>query len=200
MYNWRKLSPKQRGELLAHRKSNKLPWHSPPHRNSDRTDRYMFTAACYEHLPHAGRSPDRMNDFESRLTETASANTETLVAWVVLPNHYHFLSVSKDAKAVVKHLGKLHGQTSFDWNGEDSTRGRKVWCTAVETEMKSDRHYWATINYIHHNPVKHGYVDKWQDWPYSSAHQYLDEVGSNEARNIWNEYPITEYGKGWDEY
>ena len=69
----------------------------------------MFTAACYEHKPHVGYSPNRMSDFESWLTETASANTETLVAWVILPNHYHILSVTKDAKAVVKQLGKLHG-------------------------------------------------------------------------------------------
>ena len=159
----------------------------------------MFTAACYEHLAHVGYSAERMNDFESKLTEKAKAVTEHLVAWVLLPNHYHFLAVTQDAKTVTKDLGKLHGKTSFNWNGEESNRGRKVWCNAVETEMKSDRHYWATINYIHHNPVKHGYVEKWQDWPYSSAHQFLDDVGPEEARNIWNEYPITEYGKGWDD-
>jgi putative transposase len=65
--------------------------------------------------------------------------------------------------------------------------------------MKSERHFWATINYIHHNPVKHGYVQHWQDWPFSSAAAYLESVGRKEAERVWHEYPITEYGKGWDE-
>ena len=29
------------------------------------------------------------------------------------------------------------------------------------------------IDYIHHNPVKHGHVTQASDWPYSSIHQYI---------------------------
>jgi len=28
-------------------------------------------------------------------------------------------------------------------------------------------------NYIHYNPVKHGYVSKSVDWEYSSIHKYI---------------------------
>ena len=73
-----------------------------------------------------------------------------------------------------------------------------MWCRASETVMKSDRHCWATINYIHHNPVKHGYVKKWQHWPFGSAVTYLKTVGSEEAQRTWNEYPIGTYGEEWD--
>jgi putative transposase len=66
--------------------------------------------------------------------------------------------------------------------------------------MKSRRHFWATKNYIHNNPVHHGYVSRWQDWPFSSVHQYLDDVGRDEAVRIWNEYPVLDYGKDWDIY
>ncbi len=65
--------------------------------------------------------------------------------------------------------------------------------------MKSNAHYWATLNYVHHNPVKHGYVERWQDWPWSSARQYLEAIGHDEAQRMWKQYPIKEYGKGWDE-
>ena len=54
------------------------------------------------------------------------------------------------------------------------------------------------MNYIHHNPVKHGYVDKWQDWPWSSAAEFLARVGRETAEKIWREYPILDYGKKWD--
>ncbi len=65
--------------------------------------------------------------------------------------------------------------------------------------MKSESHFWATLNYVHHNPVKHGYVDKWMDWPYSSAEEYIGQMGEPEASRIWKNYPINEYGRGWDE-
>ncbi len=96
-------------------------------------------------------------------------------------------------------LGKLHGRTSFQWNGEDGQRGLKVWCNAAETVMKSERHFWATVNYIHHNPVKHGLVEKWLDWPFSSAVDFLEKSGRAEAERVWMGYPIKEYGVGWDD-
>ena len=30
------------------------------------------------------------------------------------------------------------------------------------------------LDYIHWNPVKHGWVDSVKDWPYSSFHRYVD--------------------------
>jgi hypothetical protein len=65
--------------------------------------------------------------------------------------------------------------------------------------LRSDSHFWATINYIHHNPVKHGHVTRWDEWPFSSAAEYLKEVGREEAIRIWKSYPILDYGKGWDD-
>jgi len=51
---------------------------------------------------------------------------------------------------------------------------------------------------LHHNPVHHGYVEKWQDWPWSSAAAFIDRVGHQTASKIWREYPILDYGKKWD--
>ncbi len=65
--------------------------------------------------------------------------------------------------------------------------------------MRSDRHYWATLNYVHHNPVRHGYVTRWTDWPWTSAAEYLVQTGIDEATRIWQEYPLRDYGKDWDE-
>ena len=64
--------------------------------------------------------------------------------------------------------------------------------------MKSERHFWVTLNYVHHNPIHHGYVERWQDWPWSSASDFLDRIGAQQALDIWREYPILDYGKKWD--
>ena len=197
-YIWRKLTLKQQEELLVWRKRQGLPWHRPPHRASEKV-RYHVTAACFEHRPLIGYSRERMECFCGRLLAVLTNRGALIHAWCVLPNHYHALIETTVILEVLADLGRMHGRLSFDWNGQEQTRGRQVWCGASERYMRNDRHFWATINYVHNNPVHHRYVRRWQDWPYSSASEYLAEMGQNEATRIWKEYPILGYGKGWDD-
>lgn len=155
MYLWRKLNPVQQEELLTWRKTHGRPWHSPVRRDSTLTDAYLFTAACYEHSAQIGLNPNRLHQFESGLLDTVRTAAHDLIAWVVLPSHYHFLARTPSAKSMLSALGQWHGRTSHQWNGGENTRGRQVWHRAVETVMKSEGHFWATVNYINHNPVKH---------------------------------------------
>lgn len=198
MYNWRKLTDKQQTDLLDWRCRMRYPWHSPPHRLSD-IPVYHLTAACYEHRAIIGATEERLIGFADSLVACIAGETTEVYAWCVLPNHYHLLVHSENILALLKKLGPFHGRTSHAWNGEDDTRGRQVWCKAAERGMRSERHRWATVNYIHNNPVHHGYVRRWQDWPFSSATEYLNTVGRAEAERIWKEYPVLDYGKGWDD-
>ncbi|MCL4693438.1 MAG: hypothetical protein KJ060_13130, partial [Candidatus Hydrogenedentes bacterium] len=115
------------------------------------------------------------------------------------PNQDHALVEAADILGLLRQLGKRHGRTSYAWNGEENSRGRKVFFRAVERAMRSDRHYWATLNYVHHNPVHHHYVERWTDWPWSSAREYLAQTDPEEAKRTWREYPLGDYGKGWDD-
>ena len=117
----------------------------------------------------------------------------------MLPNHYHALIETSDILGVLNDLGRMHGRLSYCWNGEENTRGRQVWCGVSERYMRTDAHFWATLNYVHNNPVHHGYAGCWQDWPFSSAQEYLAEMGRTFAEKTWREYPILDYGKGWDD-
>ena len=197
-YLWRTLTPRQREDLMAWRKRQGLPWHRPPHRASERT-RYHVTAACFEHRPYIGQSEERMQAFCQRLLGVFKAHDALIHAWCVLPNHYHALIETTAILAVLADLGRMHGRLSFEWNGQENTRGRQVWCGAAERYMRNDAHFWATMNYIHHNPVHHGYVEKWEQWPFSSAPAFLKSVGRERAETIWREYPILDYGRGWDD-
>lgn len=46
---------------------------------------------------------------------------------------------------------------------------RRYWEHAIRDETDLARH----IDYIHFNPVKHGYVRQVCDWPHSSFHRYV---------------------------
>ena len=39
----------------------------------------------------------------------------------------------------------------------------------IRNEGDFERH----VDYIHWNPVKHGWVERVADWPYSSFHRYV---------------------------
>ena len=46
---------------------------------------------------------------------------------------------------------------------------RRFW----EHLIRDDRDFRRHIDYIHYNPVKHGYVSKVVDWPYSTFHRFV---------------------------
>ena len=47
---------------------------------------------------------------------------------------------------------------------------RRYWEHAIRNSTDLDRH----IDYIHFNPVKHGYVSRACDWPHSSFHRFVE--------------------------
>jgi putative transposase len=198
MYEWRKMTAEQREEALGLRRNCHRPWHSPPHKDCG-PGSYHLSAACYEHKPIIGVTPQRMAECEARLLDTIWEFVQEIFAWCVLPNHYHLLIETGRIANVLASIGKFHGRQSYEWNGQDNARGRQVWHGCTERAIRSERHFGATMNYVHHNPVHHGYCRQWQDWPFSSASAFLQSVGKEEAARIWNAYPILEYGKGWDD-
>ena len=199
MYEWRKMTAEEREEALRERRQRKLPHHSPPHFADDAPRLYHLTGACYEHRPIVGFSPNRMAAFEAELVQTLRAEGRELAAWCVLPNHWHALVRTGDLRGTTKAVGRLHGRMSHAWNGEEGCRGRTCWHRCADRAMRSEAHVWATINYIHHNPVHHGYAERWTQWPFSSAADCLEALGKAEAKRRWKQYPVLDYGKGWDE-
>jgi putative transposase len=47
---------------------------------------------------------------------------------------------------------------------------RRYWEHAIRDDIDLARH----VEYIHFNPVKHGYVSRVCDWPHSSFHRYVE--------------------------
>jgi putative transposase len=47
---------------------------------------------------------------------------------------------------------------------------RRFWEHTIQEEHDFERHF----DYIHYNPVKHGYVESPKDWPWSSFHKWVD--------------------------
>jgi len=76
--------------------------------------------------------------------------------------------------------------------GERGIWQRRFWEHLIRDERDFERH----VNYIHYNPVKHGYVSSPCEWEFSSIHRYIalgiippDWAGENADTNVvgWGE-------------
>ena len=53
--------------------------------------------------------------------------------------------------------------------GERGIWQRHYWEHIIRDDLDYQRH----VDYVHVNPLKHGYVKRVEDWPYSTFHQYV---------------------------
>lgn len=198
-YEYRKLSPKEREEIVRYRSGRGYPLHAPPH-PFRKEGVYMISVANFEHRAIMNSSK-RRTEFEIRLLNAIKEITDELIAWVVLPNHYHVLlkvQALDDLSATLKHL---RGTISREWNIEDNLTGkRRVWYKFADTYIRNDAHLHMAFNYIHYNPVKHGYVSDPYDWPWSSLSMYYADKGRGWLQDHWKSYtPSDDFGRGWDD-
>ncbi len=107
-----------------------------------------------------------------------------LDAMAILPDHLQMmmtLPVNDDQYAVRMSLIKagfsrclpkkesIH--SSRQLKGERGIWQRRYWEHLIRDDFDYEQH----VNYIHYNPVKHGYVNKAVDWPYSTIHDFIDK-------------------------
>ena len=198
-YEYRKLSAKERDDVVKYRQEHGYPLHAPPHPFRD-AGAYLISAANFEHRPIMS-SPERRTQFETRLLDSIQEIAKEITGWVILPNHYHILLAVDSLDAVSETLKYLHGKTSREWNIEDNLTGkRRVWYKFADTFIRNNTHLHTTFNYIHYNPVKHGYVSDPFDWPWSSIHIYHEDNGPAWLQEQWNAHePPVDFGMGWDD-
>jgi putative transposase len=74
--------------------------------------------------------------------------------------------------------------------GERGIWQRRYWEHLIRDEDDMQRH----VDYIHFNPVRHGYVGRAMDWPYSTVHRHVakgwipaDWGGGAESRGDFGE-------------
>ena len=77
--------------------------------------------------------------------------------------HFFTLALAERKSALlIEHVDRLREVVA-------KMRQRRYW----EHQIRDDQDLQAHMDYIHYNPVKHGYVERTSDWPYSSIHRYI---------------------------
>ena len=150
---------------------------------------YFITVRVYGSAPILAVGERRQEVLDSLQFACQKRNWE-MVAWVVLPDHYHCILKAPDEAASLSDLiGVVHGYTARRWNREEGKVGRQVWYQFWDVCLDGLGSFWARLNYIHYNPVKHGYVEDPADYSWSSYRwwrsQGVDVLSDIEASYPW---------------
>lgn len=104
-----------------------------------------------------------------------------IIAIVILPEHIHCIWQLPDGddnyagrwRAIksrfTRSLIKLGIMLQKNKRGEYDLWQARYWEHTIRNESDLSRH----IDYLHYNPVKHGWTDAVKDWPYSSFHRFV---------------------------
>ena len=145
----------------------------------------QFTKSNYYHIYNRGAARQSIFRQEQDYTRLLYKIKEVLltcqlamIAYCLLPNHYHWL-VRQDGDIPVRQLPKrVFGSYSQFFNRKYQRTGRLFERPFEAILVEEDDYLHHLCRYIHTNPVKHGLVTSPGLWPYSN---YLDWVGKREG-------------------
>lgn len=118
-----------------------------------------------------------------------------LYGYVILENHLHFVAQAPDlgkcvssfksftARKIIDHLQargaeRLLQRLRFAKRAHKTDRVYQFWQEGSHAELVYSAEVMRQkLDYIHHNPVKRGYVDQAEHWRYSSARDYTGQAG-----------------------
>jgi len=142
--------------------------HSPVHWFVPNT-LYMVTASTL-YKRHIFDTQEKLHLLQETLFEVIRVYGWELHAWAVFVNHYHFIARSpEDGTTLQRLIQRLHSQSARLVNALDTSPGRRVWFQYWDTCLTYERSYYARLNYVHNNPVRHGLVASAEQYPFCSA-------------------------------
>jgi putative transposase len=105
-------------------------------------------------------------------------------AIVILPEHLHCILTLPEGdddfsgrwRAIKKIFSKQLPITEHRSDVRLKRHERGIWQRRFwEHALRNDTDYIRHVDYIHYNPVKHGWVTRVTDWQYSSFHRFVEK-------------------------
>jgi REP element-mobilizing transposase RayT len=141
----------------------------------------MHQAGHYYHVYNRGCNHERIfaNDGNYNfLLKRAKAILKdcplSVIAYCLMPNHYHFLLRPEEDDALSRFIQRLFNSYTQAFNKQQERSGTLFEGRAKSKFVDSDEYVIHLCRYIHLNPVRAGLVSNPGEWAYSN---YLDWVG-----------------------
>ncbi len=153
-----------------------VQWHHGPVQFFQPGCSYMITGGTLGKAPLFCDAA-RLQLLEDLLLQIVLDCGWSLAAWAVFINHYHLIAQSMtDSATLSSLLNRLHSQTARELNRMDHTPRRQVWFQFWDDELTFERSYYARLNYVHNNAVKHGLVAVADQYSFCSARWFREKA------------------------
>lgn len=142
---------------------------------------YFFTVALQDR--RSGLLTNKINELRHAFSLAIKNYPFVIDGIVVLPDHMHILMTLPPHDAnYSQRLGLIKSAFSRQLESSEkispsrkSKRERGIWQRRFwEHIIRDELDYCRHMDYIHYNPVKHGYAKTPSEWPYSSLHRYIN--------------------------
>ncbi|MDD1416008.1 transposase [Dolichospermum sp. ST_con] len=147
----------------------------------------FLTLVTYQRYPIFSK-PENVSLFRHAVANIRSEMPFEILGAVVLPDHIHFIwTLPNDDQNYSKRVGKIKvlftkslGENldlpenlskSRRKHRESNIWQRRFWDHHIRNELDFQRH----LDYIHFNPVKHGFVSCPHFWQYSSFDKWVSQ-------------------------
>ncbi len=160
---------------------------------------YFFTVVTYRRQPLFSL-PENTDRLKAAFKREIEKYPFTIDAIVILPDHLHTLwSLPGGDHDYSTRWSRIKGYFSIGCVGlkemqsvsRHNKREKPVWQRRFWEHTIRDENDWRNhMDYIHYNPVKHGYARSAGEWPYSSFQRcaqrgwYAPDWGATEPEDI----------------
>jgi putative transposase len=116
-----------------------------------------------------------------------------IYAYCLLPNHFHLLlrfkniggvSIENEHLYLMKQFGNFLNSYAKAFNKKYNRKGALFLNAVKRKKISEEKYLLKVLHYIHNNPINHGFVNRIDNWKFSSYHSYLNpEKESALSRN-----------------
>lgn len=149
---------------------------------------YFFTVTTH-HRQALLTQPETRDALRAGIAQARQTLPFKIEAWILLPDHLHCIwtlppgdtnfsarwaIIKRQVSRSYEDRERCVGRTllaSRRKRGESGVWQRRFWEHLIRDEEDLRRH----VEYIHWNPVKHGYVKTVVEWPYSTFHRFVKQ-------------------------
>lgn len=131
----------------------------------------------------------------SKIKKYSNTNHITMIAYCLMPNHYHFL-VRQDGEEAAGNLPQsVFNSYTKAYNNRYEHSGTLFEGRFRAKAVQTKSHLLHLCRYIHGNPVKDGLVAGPADWPYSN---YLEWIGARDGTLVDRDFIENQFGNADD--